>query len=72
MPKLKDIEISYDQIKDLVLQLDFEQKMLLIKDLIRDRSYRENFYKYIEKLAKKSSIKKMNEEELDAFLHSNG
>jgi len=69
MPKLKDVEISYEQIKDLVLQLDFEQKMLLIKDLIRDRSYRENFYKYTEELAKKSGIKKMSEEELDAFLH---
>jgi hypothetical protein len=69
MPKLKNLEINYEQIKDLVLQLDFEQKMLLIKELCKDKAYKENFYKYTEELAKESGIKKMDEEELDAFLH---
>jgi len=69
MPKLKELEINYEQIKNLVLQLDFEQKMLLIKELSKDMSYRENFYRYTEELAKKSGIKKMSEEELDTFLH---
>ena len=69
MPKLKELEINYEQIKNLVLQLDFEQKMLLIKELSKDMSYRDNFYRYTEELAKKSGIKKMSEEELDTFLH---
>ncbi len=70
MPKLNNMEISYEQIKDIILKLDFEQKMSLIKTLTRDNSYRENFYKYTEGLAKKRGIKKMNQEELDAFLHN--
>ena len=70
MPKLNDMEISYEQIKDIILKLDFEQKMLLIKTLTRDNSYRENFYKYTEELAKKRGIRKMNQEELDTFLHN--
>ena len=69
MPKLKELEINYEQIKNLVLQLDFEQKMLLIKELSKEMSYRKNFYRYSEELAKKSGIKKMSEEELDTFLH---
>jgi len=69
VPKLKELEINYEQIKNLVLQLDFEQKMLLIKELSKEMSYRKNFYRYTEELAKKSGIKKMSEEELDTFLH---
>ena len=51
------------------MKLDFEQKMLLIKELSKEMSYRKNFYRYTEELAKKSGIKKMSEEELDTFLH---
>ena len=69
MPKLKEINISYDQIRDLVRQLDFDKKISLIKEVVKEREYRENFYKYTEDLAKKYCIPKMNEEELDIFLH---
>jgi hypothetical protein len=69
MPKLKELEINYEQIRNLVLQLGSKQKMLLVKELSKDMSYRKNFYKYTGELAKKSGIKKMSEEELDTFLH---
>lgn len=69
MPKLKELEISYDQLKSLISQLDFEKKMDLIKEIFKDQSYRERFYAYTEDLARKYNIPKMNEEELDAFLH---
>jgi hypothetical protein len=69
MPKLRDIDINYDQIKDLVYQLAFEKKMALVKEIVKDRSYQENFYRFTESLAKKYDIPEMNESELDAFLH---
>ncbi|MCR4292493.1 MAG: hypothetical protein NUV76_06435 [Candidatus Kuenenia sp.] len=71
MPKLKELDINYEQIKDLFSQLDFEKKMELAKEAIKDKRYRENFYAYTEGLAKKYKIPKMSEEALDAFLHRN-
>ena len=71
MPKLKEIDINYEQIKDLFSQLDFEKKMALMKEVIRDKRYRENFYVYTQGLVKKYKIPAMSEEELDAFLHRN-
>jgi hypothetical protein len=71
MPKLKEIDINYEQIKDLFSQLDFQKKMALMKEVIKDKRYRENFYAYTEGLAKKYKIPAMSEEELDAFLHRN-
>ena len=69
MPKLKEIDINYEQIKDLFSQLDFEKKMALMKEVIKDKRYREHFYAYTEGLAKKYKIPAMSEEELDVFLH---
>jgi hypothetical protein len=43
MPKLKDIDINYEQIRDLVYQLTFEKKMALIKEILRDKNYQKNF-----------------------------
>ncbi len=71
MPKLKDIDINYEQIKDLVKQLDFEKKMALIREVAGERGYKKKFYKYTEQLVKKHKIPKMSERELDAFLHNN-
>jgi hypothetical protein len=71
MPKLKEIDINYEQIKDLFSQLDFQKKMALMKEVIKDKRYRENFYAYTEGLAKKYKIPAMSEDELDAFLHGN-
>jgi len=70
MPKLKEIDIDYNQIKELVCQLTFDKKLALIKDLIQEKSYRESFYRYTESLVKKYDIPDMNEPELDNFLHS--
>ena len=69
MPKLKEIDINYQQIKDLFSQLDFEKKMALLQEVIKDKRYRGHFYAYTEGLAKKYKIPAMSEEELDIFLH---
>jgi len=71
MPKLKEIDIDYEQIKDLFSQLDFEKKMALMKEVIKDKRYRENFYAYTQGLVKKYKIPAMREEELDTFLRRN-
>ncbi len=71
MPKLKDVDINFDQIKELVRQLDFEKKMALIREVARERGYKKNFYNYTEGLVKKYKIPEMSEKELDAFLHNN-
>lgn len=68
MPKLKEIDINYEQVRDLVYQLAFEKKMALIKEIVKDRRYRENFYRFTESLVEKYDIPNMNESELDAFL----
>jgi len=70
MPKLKEIDINYEQIKGLVYQLAFEKKLALIQDLVTEKSYRENFYRYTESFIAKYNIPKMNESQLDGFLHS--
>jgi len=69
MPKLKDIDVNYYQIRDLVYQLAFEKKMALIREIVKDRSYQENFYRYSESLTKKHDIPQMSEAELDKYLH---
>ncbi len=71
MPKLKEIDINYEQIRDLFSQLDFGEKIALIKEVIKDKKYRENFYAYTEGLTKKYKIPQMSEKELDVFLHKN-
>lgn len=71
MPKLKEVDINYDQIRELVSQLEYEKKITLIKEIIREKGYREYFYAYTEGLAKKYNIGKLSEEELDTFLHEN-
>ncbi len=52
MPKLKDVDINYEQIRDLVYQLTFEKKMSLIKEIVRDKDYQKNFYNFSEDLKK--------------------
>lgn len=70
MPKLKEINIDYEQVRDLVYQLAFEKKMSLIREIVKDQRYQEDFYGFVESLVKKYDIPKMNELELDAFLHA--
>jgi len=69
MPKLKEIEIDYEQIRDLVYQLAFEKRIALIKDIVSDNRYQEDFYRFTESLTKKYAIPEMTESELDNFLH---
>jgi len=71
MPKLKEIDIDYEQIKDLFSQLDFEKKMALMREVIKDKRYRKQFYAYAQGLVKKYKIPAMREEQLDTFLHRN-
>jgi len=69
MPKLREIDIDYDQIRELVFQLAFSKKMALIREIVQDKRYQEDFYSFTESLAQKYNIPDMNELELDAFLH---
>ncbi len=69
MPKLREIDINYDQIRDLVYQLEFDKKMALIKEVIKDKRYQNDFYRFTESLAQKHDIPEMKESELDTFLH---
>ena len=69
MPKLKEIDINYDQVRNLVYQLAFEKKMALIKEIVKDSRYQEDFYRFTESLVRKHNIPQMNESELDTFLH---
>lgn len=69
MPKLKEIDINYEQVRDLVCQLAFEKKMVLIREIVKDRCYQEDFYNFTESLVRKYNIPEMNETELDDFLH---
>ncbi len=36
MPKLREIDIDYDQIRELVFQLAFSKKMTLIREIVQD------------------------------------
>jgi hypothetical protein len=69
MPKIGEINIEYTQIKDLILQLDFKERMKLINELIGDENYQKSFYSYTQSLVKKHNIPEMTENELDDFLH---
>jgi hypothetical protein len=69
MPKVKEVEINYQQICELVKQLEFKEKVGLLREVTKETSYRENFYNYTEGLAKQYNIPAMTEEELDEFLH---
>jgi len=66
--RIKNIDVNYNQIKELVCQLAFEKKMALIKEIVKDKDYRKNFYQFSESLAKKHNVPQMNESELDKFL----
>ena len=70
MPKLREIDVDYEQIKGLVRQLAFEKKLALIKELVTEKNYRESFYHYTESFLRKYNIPEMNESQLDDFLHS--
>ena len=70
MPKLKEIDIDYDQILDLVYQLTFNKKIALIREIVQDKRYQEDYYSFTETLVKKYNIPDMNELELDSFLHA--
>ena len=69
MARLKEIDINYDQIRELVCQLEFKRKMSLIKEIVKEKEYRNNFYDYTQALLEKYNIPRMDEDKLDAFLH---
>ena len=69
MPKLKEVEINYQQVCELVKQLEFKEKIGLLREVTKEIGYRDNFYNYTEVLAKQYNIPAMNEDALDEFLH---
>ena len=68
-PKLNEVEVNYTQVCELVKQLEFKEKMDLIREITKESDYKDKFYMYTERLAKQYNIPKMSEEELDKFLH---
>jgi hypothetical protein len=70
MPVLKEIQFTDEQVFELVKQLEFRKKMVLIKEITADSDYRNRLYAYTESLAREYNIPEMSEEELDEFLHS--
>lgn len=56
MPNLDSIGIQYEQIVELVHQLEFEKQMALMKAIMSEHEYQENFYRDIEDLKKKHKI----------------
>jgi len=69
MPKLKEVEVNYQQVCELVKQLEFKEKIGLLRNVTRETGYKENFYDYTESLSAQYNIPAMTEEELDEFLH---
>ncbi len=69
MANLEQSKMSFNQIKKMVFQLDFNKKMDLIRAISKEPGYREDFYEYTESLVKKYNIPQMSEERLDNFLH---
>jgi hypothetical protein len=49
--------------------LEFDKKVALIKDVTRDKRYKNDFYRFTKSLVQKHNIPEMNESELDNFLH---
>jgi hypothetical protein len=49
--------------------LAFEKRIALIKDVVKDKRYQTDFYRFTEALIKKYAIPEMTESELDNFLH---
>ena len=70
MPALKELNITYEQIVELVCQLEFEKQLALLQMLLHAQGYRKNFYRYTEALREQYHIPAMNEESLDQFLHT--
>jgi len=67
MPKLKEVEINYKQVCELVKQLNFKEKIELLRNITKETGYRENFYNYTQSLAAQYKIPAMNEKKLDDF-----
>lgn len=59
-----------ERLAKVVRDLDFPDKMELLRRVFATRSYRKQFYKYTEQLSRKYKIPKMTEKELDEFLHA--
>jgi hypothetical protein len=67
MPKLSGIGIQYEQIVELLHQLESEKQMTLMKAIMSKHEYQENFYRDIEDFRKKHKIP-LIKKELDVFL----
>ena len=71
MAKLNGIGTQqYEQIVELVHQLEFEKQMTLMNAIMSEHEYQENFYRYFEDLRKKHKIP-LIKKKLDVFLQDN-
>ncbi|MEM2933239.1 MAG: hypothetical protein QW622_03490 [Candidatus Pacearchaeota archaeon] len=69
MPKLKEIEINYEDIADLVRQLSPKERIALLLSAIGVEKWRNIVYAYAEKLAKEKGFDKLTEDDLNHLLH---
>jgi hypothetical protein len=69
MPKLKEVEISSEQVISLVHQLDTEDKWRVLKEISHDEKYWKKYYAYAEKIAKEKGFTSLTEEGLEELLH---
>lgn len=69
MAKLREIEIPFKEVINLIKQLDLKQKYQVIREIVRDEEYWRNFYVSARKLAEEKGFASMSEKELDGLLH---
>lgn len=69
MPKLKELEVEYSQVVDLVSQLDLKQKLSLILSVFDIKRWKELVYAVGEHIAKEKGYADLKEEDLDRILH---
>lgn len=68
MPKLKEIEVNYEDIADLVRQLSPKERIALLLSAIGIEKWKGIVYAYAEKLAKEKGFDKLTEDDLNRLL----
>ena len=69
MPKLKELEVEYPQIVELVKQLNLNQRISLVLSVFEVKGWKELVYAVGEHIAKERGFFSLKEEELDRILH---
>lgn len=68
MPKLKEIEVGYEDIADLLRQLSPKERITLLLSTIGVEKWKGIVYTYAEKLAKEKGFDKLTEDDLNRLI----